>query len=84
MIRLAHDESVHWIAVLSELASFGLGDDRVSDRIGATRDRVRKWRTVRCTPNANDGIRLLQLWHEVTGKAVASAPVIAVADDWEQ
>lgn len=83
MIRLAHDQSVNWIAVLSELASFKFGDAKVAERIGATAQRVYTWRKVRCTPNANDGIRLLQLWHEVTGKDIASAPVISLAEDWE-
>lgn len=83
MIRLAHDQSVHWIAILRELASFKLGDAAVAARIGATTQRVYAWRVVRCTPNANDGIRLLQLWHEVTGKDVASAPVLSLAEDFE-
>jgi hypothetical protein len=83
VIRLAHDQSVHWIAVLSELASFGLNDGKVADQIGATADRVRKWRQVRCNPNGNDALRLLVLWSDVTGKAAASAPIISLADDWE-
>lgn len=84
MIRLAHDQKVHWLAILAELASFGWGDQRVADRIGTSRQRIGHWRVTRCQPLHDSGTRLLVLWCEVTGKDIVSAPVISMAEDWEE
>lgn len=83
-MNLAQDERVNWQAVLQALRDHGYGDAHVARRIGATRQRVRKWREIHTQPRHDDGERLLAMWAEVTRQPRDTAPRICIADDFEE
>lgn len=84
-MNLAHDQSVHWVQILRELHDAGFRDADIAKRIGGHTEgeKIRKWRTVRCQPRHDDGERLLAMWSQVMRKPREAAPLISVAEDFE-
>lgn len=82
-MNLAHDQRVHWVAVLLDLRRAVWSDHAIADRIGATDQRVRKWREISTQPRHDDGERLIALWCEVMHRRRDQVPIIRACEDYE-
>lgn len=72
--RTAVQYRTDWFRVLTDLTYDGVSNAKVGELIGVPDSTVRGWKNG-IEPSHHDGHRLLELWCEQFGKALADRPM---------
>lgn len=74
-MTIDRDEKIHWFRVIVDISCGGYTAASIGAAIGMSKSTVLNWKQG-ADPRFEEGLRLIDLWKQVTGKGQESVPKI--------
>ena len=65
-----------WSLIINDLVKSGLKINEIAEKIKVNRINVQNWRNNSNEPLFNNGLSLLMLWENTTGKSIEDRPTL--------